>query len=402
MKIKKYFLTISLFLFFIAPECFASSPVFLTYPQGNETFIKDNDYSLTWDYEKPMKGNIVIDLIYEVPGTKTIKTCNLGRAPIQDKKLIFNLGKLPKCADFLIHKGSYQIFLHSAVYYQDTGYYVDLNIKSNQFTIRFNSDDICGLASKESSAVLPSKNLCNYGNLTSNVSAFNEQNINDGQWHWTCNNIFCSADDLNKNLKLKFKATEIINFTGELNDPDSLEYWTEGVCSLFVAPAGYDLISCEEQSLGDFTKHGGKIDSLIVKIKIKKPVLCVQAYLPVCGKNGKTYLNDCYASKEGVEILHNGGCTLKIDGICGSADKGSFSEKPSINLCRSGIASAVSKYSPWNWTCEGINGGITDKCSASELVSEKLKTNSSVLNLSKMSRAELLEILLKLLALKGN
>ncbi|MFA5178529.1 MAG: Kazal-type serine protease inhibitor [Candidatus Paceibacterota bacterium] len=397
MKFKKYFPIIVLFLFFISSKCFASSPVFLTYPQGGETFLKDKDYSLTWDFEKQLKGNIKIDLVFN-SSEKALKNCNLGIVSIQNKKLIFNFSNLSKCADILTDKASYYFHLYSPVYYVDTGYYVDLDIKSNKFTIRFNSDNICGSAIGKSFSILPTEELCNYGNLTSIVSAYNQQNINDGQWHWKCNDVFCSANDPNQKLKIKFKATEIINFIGDSADPDSLEYWAEGVCALFSLPARYELVSCEDKFLGNLEKHGGKIDSLMMKVKTKKPILCAQVYLPVCGRDGKTYLNDCYAQREGVEILHNGGCSLKIDGVCGSADKKSFSEKPSINLCRSGIASTVSKYSPWTWTCDGLNGGITVKCSAQGIISKKSEQDSSITNLSKLSRAELLEILFELLA----
>ncbi|HYA40960.1 MAG TPA: choice-of-anchor tandem repeat GloVer-containing protein [Syntrophobacteraceae bacterium] len=57
-------------------------------------------------------------------------------------------------------------------------------------------------------------------------------------------------------------------------------------------------------------------------------------------------------------------CPLKINGACGSANGESFLKAPTSDLCEAGEASAVTGKGPWKWTCEGINGGTTEKCSA--------------------------------------
>ena len=44
--------------------------------------------------------------------------------------------------------------------------------------------------------------------------------------------------------------------------------------------------------------------------KIDEPALCIEVYEPVCGCNGITYPNICYASSFG-------GVTSFIDGACG-------------------------------------------------------------------------------------
>lgn len=58
-----------------------------------------------------------------------------------------------------------------------------------------------------------------------------------------------------------------------------------------------------------------------------------------------------------------------IDGVCGSADGGSFSIAPTTNLCSAGTAGSVSGTGPWTWTCDGINGGSSDSCAATLLSS---------------------------------
>ncbi|MFW6024751.1 MAG: Kazal-type serine protease inhibitor domain-containing protein [Candidatus Woesearchaeota archaeon] len=47
---------------------------------------------------------------------------------------------------------------------------------------------------------------------------------------------------------------------------------------------------------------------------------CYEVYAPVCGVNGETYSNDCYAEREGVEIAYSGECSkenaLAVERIC--------------------------------------------------------------------------------------
>lgn len=54
-----------------------------------------------------------------------------------------------------------------------------------------------------------------------------------------------------------------------------------------------------------------------------------------------------------------------VTGVCGSANGKSFSAAPSASLCTTGAASAVVGSGPWNWLCQGSNGGASPECSAS-------------------------------------
>jgi prepilin-type N-terminal cleavage/methylation domain-containing protein len=51
------------------------------------------------------------------------------------------------------------------------------------------------------------------------------------------------------------------------------------------------------------------------------------------------------------------------NGVCGADDGAELSETPT-NLCTDGTASSVSGTGDWSWTCDGINGGTSDSCSA--------------------------------------
>ena len=51
------------------------------------------------------------------------------------------------------------------------------------------------------------------------------------------------------------------------------------------------------------------------------------------------------------------------DGLCGT-DNGQTLTATPVNLCQTGTVSAVSGSGPWNWSCNGDNGGATTNCSA--------------------------------------
>ncbi|MGC9194890.1 MAG: hypothetical protein ACP5IL_05465, partial [Syntrophobacteraceae bacterium] len=52
------------------------------------------------------------------------------------------------------------------------------------------------------------------------------------------------------------------------------------------------------------------------------------------------------------------------NGVCGSSNGGSFSSPPTSNLCSTGMASTVTGTGPWSWTCSGLFGGTSARCSA--------------------------------------
>jgi len=39
-----------------------------------------------------------------------------------------------------------------------------------------------------------------------------------------------------------------------------------------------------------------------------RPMFCLDVWIPVCGCDGQTYSNSCYAHRSGVNVAHEGGC----------------------------------------------------------------------------------------------
>jgi hypothetical protein len=62
----------------------------------------------------------------------------------------------------------------------------------------------------------------------------------------------------------------------------------------------------------------------------------------------------------------SGGSPPPVDGVCGSANGGSFSTAFTAGLCSAGNATPVSggNGSNWTWMCDGTNGGSNASCSA--------------------------------------
>ncbi|MEI6208009.1 MAG: FG-GAP-like repeat-containing protein [Desulfuromonadales bacterium] len=56
-----------------------------------------------------------------------------------------------------------------------------------------------------------------------------------------------------------------------------------------------------------------------------------------------------------------------INGVCGSSNGQPFTIAPTLNLCSTGTASALTGSGPWSWSCSGNYGGTAASCSANKL-----------------------------------
>jgi len=64
--------------------------------------------------------------------------------------------------------------------------------------------------------------------------------------------------------------------------------------------------NCSEGSYCAFTSQCGNTDA--GGTCTKKPQICNHLMAPVCGCDGKTYANGCYAAREGVSVAGRGSC----------------------------------------------------------------------------------------------
>jgi len=74
------------------------------------------------------------------------------------------------------------------------------------------------------------------------------------------------------------------------------------------------------------------------------------------------------------QVIALSATATQINGTCGSSNGQSFTTVPTTNLCTSGTATTVTGNGPWNWSCQGSNGGTTATCSANLTSSSSLST----------------------------
>jgi hypothetical protein len=114
----------------------------------------------------------------------------------------------------------------------------------------------------------------------------------------------------------------------------------EGACQVEVACGGTTGVVCDADH---FCKRDeGACATDVQGVCTPLPVHCPATFEPVCGCDGMTYSNSCFADVAGVAVQHDGPCQVGI--ACGGVNpatcpQGQFC-KPPLGQCASGAAGA--------------------------------------------------------------
>ncbi|MBT8495695.1 MAG: Kazal-type serine protease inhibitor family protein [Deltaproteobacteria bacterium] len=71
---------------------------------------------------------------------------------------------------------------------------------------------------------------------------------------------------------------------------------------------GFSNTPCDDDEWCDFTPAPEGAASSMTGICKPRPSACYEIYAPVCGLDGETYANDCFAHAAGVDVEHDGPC----------------------------------------------------------------------------------------------
>lgn len=210
------------------------------------------------------------------------------------------------------------------------------NVTSAQtITANFAHDPIngaCGSANGTTLTIIPTTNLCVDNSLPTVTGT--------GPWNWDCDGQYSGS-------------TEACSA--------NIQTWTIAAS----AGIGGDITPKGNVVVSHGSSQAFSVDALsgytITKLTVDSVDQALITVYPLL-HTGYTFSN--VTANHTISAIFS---PTTVNGLCGSADKGTFSSAPINNLCSTGTASTVSGTGPWSWSCTGSNGGGTSSCTALKL-----------------------------------
>lgn len=252
----------------------------------------------------------------------------------------------------------------------------------------------CGAASELAPFETPSKDLCSKGHAGLVTG--------DGPWTWNC------SDDSGHSVNCSTLAL-VGSTSSTANRPETKSSEMPAPMAAPAAPvaavaekvscgpaAGQGMVSAPSEgalcSVGKASIVRGKGPWTWMCARGKEKISCeaaklqdascgsangsVQKSMPATGlcnsgmpteiEGSGPWMWSCIGSGGGVSVSCSAAsqAETRVDGACGAAAARAATDRPSVNLCDSGVASTVYGDGPWTWTCSGLNSGIASSCSA--------------------------------------
>ncbi len=218
----------------------------------------------------------------------------------------------------------------------------------------------CGSSSGGDFYSAPTSNLCSSGN------ASQVTNNGSGSWVWSCagtnggSNVACSA------------GVEANGACGSSSGGSFTSAPSSNLCSVGtstqVLGSGPWTWSCQGLNGGTNANCSASLSGgcgwANGQSFFKTPPsseLCISGKASRLSGRGPWYWTCTGSNGGGTQSCS---ANLEVNGLCGAASGKAYFSAPTSSLCKSGTASSLTGSGPWGWTCQGINGGTSSSCSA--------------------------------------
>ena len=232
----------------------------------------------------------------------------------------------------------------------------------------------CGSANGSNLSTAPKADLCSVGSASSVKGS--------GPWNWSCGganggtNAACSA---------KKKAAPINASCGSANGSNLSTAPKADLCSVGSASSvkgsgpwnwscggangGTNAACSAKKKAAPINASCGSANGSNLSTAPKADLCSVGSASSVKGSGPWNW--SCGGANGGTKAA----CSAKkkaapINASCGSAHGNNLSTAPKTDLCSLGNATAVTGNGPWNWVCNGSNGGSNVTCLAKKVVKE--------------------------------